>query len=353
VGLLTRLRLERALASKQFDAGRFRNTSRVTAAMQGSSVGIAGEFLFGGGARVPRAPLPVESPLGPWSRPPPRDGLRLTWLGHSTVLLEIDGVRILTDPVFAERASPVRFAGPRRFHRVPATIAELPPLDAVLVSHDHHDHLCAQSVAALAARGERFVTSLGVGAHLERFGVPPAAIVELDWWETHALPGADLSLTATPAQHFSGRALVDRNATLWSSWVLASRNRKVFFSGDTGLTDEFRSIGERLGPFDLVMLEIGAFHPAWGGIHLGPENALTALERLGGGTLFPVHWSTFDLALHPWDEPAETLVAAAAVRGARVVTPPLGRVVEPRDLEGPTPWWRSVAPGVLVPLVPS
>ena len=137
------------------------------------------------------------------------------------------------------------------------------------------------------------VTSLGVGAHLERFGVDPAAITQLDWWETHTLPGGRLAFTATPAQHFSGRGL-GRNATLWSSWVVQADKHRLFFSGDTGLTDEFTAIGERFGGFDVTMLEIGAFHPAWGGIHLGPENALRAFDMLGGGTLMPVHWGTFD-----------------------------------------------------------
>jgi L-ascorbate metabolism protein UlaG (beta-lactamase superfamily) len=341
---LTGLRLERARASRQFREGRFRNTSGVGPGLKkdGASLSIVGEFVFGGRSRVPKVPVMVESPLEAWMRPVSSSGLRVTWLGHSTLLLEVDGHRILTDPVFGERASPFAFAGPKRFHEVPATLAQLPRLDAVLLSHDHYDHLCAASIRTLAKMQVPIVTSLGVGAHLEKLGVDPKRITELDWWETHTLPGGTLSFTATPAQHFSGRGLGDRNTTLWSSWVLQTDKHRLFFSGDTGLTEEFATIRERLGPFDLTMLEIGAWHPAWGDIHLGPENALKAFELLGGGTLLPVHWGTFDLGLHPWDEPAEQLLTLAQPRGARVLTPLLGRPFEPAHLDGPTPWWRGV-----------
>jgi L-ascorbate metabolism protein UlaG (beta-lactamase superfamily) len=341
VSLLAGLRLERARASKQFSGGAFRNTAGVGPSLKGNSLSIFSEFVFGGRARAPSGPLPVTSPLETWARPVSSTGLRITWLGHSTLLLECDGLRVLTDPVFGDRASPFSFAGPRRFHPVPATIAELPPLDAILLSHDHYDHLCQSSIRALAKLRVPIITSLGVGAHLERLGVDPATITELDWWEQHTLPGGQLSFTAAPAQHFSGRGVGDRNATLWSSWVIATERRRLFFSGDTGLTEELGDIGRLLGPFEVVMLEIGAWNPAWNEIHLGPENALRAFELLGGGTLLPIHWGTFDLALHPWDEPAETLLRHAEAAKTRVLTPELGQPFEPAHVEGPTPWWRA------------
>ena len=191
-----------------------------------------------------------------------------------------------------------------------------------------------------------FVTSLGVGAHLEAWGVPPERIAELDWWETYPVPNSGLSVTAAPSQHFSGRGLEDRNATLWSSLVIRSERHTVFFSGDTGLTTEYQSIRERLGPFDLVMLEVGAFHPAWGDIHLGPENALKALALLGGGPFLPVHWGTFNLALHAWDEPAETLMELGPKMGAQLLMPRLGEAVEPARDERLKPWWRDVDGGI-------
>jgi L-ascorbate metabolism protein UlaG (beta-lactamase superfamily) len=339
---LTGLRLERARASARYRNGRFHNTSGQGPGGGGFSPAIMAEFFTGSRRRAPHAPLPVESPLAAWATPVASSGLRVTWLGHSTLLLEVDGLRVLTDPVFGDRASPVSFAGAKRFHPVPATIAQLPKLDAVLLSHDHYDHLCAQSMREIAKLRVPVITSLGVGAHLERLGVRPELISELDWWEEHTLPGGALAFSAAPAQHFSGRSLTDRNTTLWSSWVITTQNRRLFFSGDSGLTDEFNAIRERFGRFDLVMLEIGAWHPAWATIHLGPENALRAFEMLGGGTLLPVHWGTFDLALHAWNEPAETLLGLAERSGARVLTPLLGRPFEPAHVEAPLAWWRTV-----------
>jgi L-ascorbate metabolism protein UlaG (beta-lactamase superfamily) len=313
------------------------------------------EFLCGGTRRVPEGPLPSIDPREAWRRAP-GSGLRATWLGHSTLLLELhDGqrlVRLLTDPVWGERASPSRLLGPRRFQPVPVALKALPPIDAVLLSHDHYDHLCLSTVHALAKSDVPFVTSLGVGAHLEAFGVRPERITELDWWQSHRLPGADLEVTAAPSQHFSGRGLKDRNATLWSSLVVRTPRHRVFFSGDTGLTDQYAEIRRRLGPFDLVMLEVGAFHPSWGDIHLGPENALEALALLGGGALLPVHWGTFSLAMHAWDEPAETLLALAPRRGVHLVMPRLGEAVEPVRVDSVTPWWRAVAQRDAAPVEP-
>src|SRR5436190_391764 len=199
------------------------------------------------------------------------------------------------------------------------------------------------SLKEFVCGGERrvpFVTSLGVGAHLEAWGVPRERIVELDWWESHKVPESDVKITAAPSQHFSGRGLKDRNATLWSSLVVRSQRHAVFFSGDTGLTTEYRAIRERFGPFDLVMLEIGGLHPSWGDVHLGPANALKALTMLGGGPFLPIHWGTFCLAMHEWDEPAETLLHLAPKSGTQLLMPRLGEPIEPSHIERVEPWWR-------------
>jgi L-ascorbate metabolism protein UlaG (beta-lactamase superfamily) len=338
------LRRERMHASPRFRDGRFHNTAPLAEPMAeqplSKRMSIIGEFFFRRDGRSPRAPFPVASPLEAWQSPVPGE-LRATWLGHSTVLLELDGFRVLTDPVFGERVSPLPWAGPKRFHRTPALVSELPHLDAVIVSHDHFDHLDHPTILELARRDVTFFTSLGVGAHLEAWGVTPSRIVELDWWESATLAGGRLSFTATPSQHFSGRG-VGSNRTAWSSFVVRTDRHCVFFSGDTGLTPELVDIGKRCGPFDLVMLEIGAFHPAWGSIHLGPDNALAARRMLGSGTLLPVHWGTFDLGLHPWAEPAEILATRAPAEGVHVVTPRLGEAVLPSRIERIDPWWREV-----------
>ncbi|MFO0679403.1 MAG: MBL fold metallo-hydrolase [Polyangiaceae bacterium] len=336
-------RLERMLASPRFRDGSFHNTKPVSPGLKkGTMASTLGEYVGGSEARTPPYPLPSLDPRPTWTRPVDT-GLRATWLGHSTVLLEIDGVRVLTDPVWGERASPYGFAGPKRFQPVPVSVADLPRIDVAIVSHDHYDHLCHPTILELATTDVPFVTSLGVGAHLAAWGVPESRITELDWWESWTLPRAELTITAAPSQHFSGRGVRDRNRTSWSSFVMRGPTRSVFFSGDTGLTDEYVTIRERLGPFDLVMLEVGAWHPSWGDIHLGPRNALTALGLLGGGAFLPVHWGTFNLALHAWDEPAETLLALAPGSGARLVMPRLGEAVEPVRADAVVPWWRSGA----------
>ena len=332
-------RLERIKASARYRDGAFRNTAPVGPGLKkGTALSTMKEFVWGGHRRVAKGVLPLVGPFEQWARPV-QSGLRATWLGHSTVLLEIDGLRVLTDPVWGERVSPLPFAGPRRFHPAPAQIEQLPPLDAVVISHDHYDHLDYPSILRLAPLGVPFITSLGVGAHLEAWGVPPERITELDWWESVEV-GA-LTVTAAPSQHFSGRGVGDRNGTLWSAMVLRGPRHAVFFSGDTGLTQEYEEIRQRLGPFDLVMLEVGAWHPSWGDIHLGPENALRAHALLGGGAFLPVHWGTFNLAIHAWDEPAETLVKLAP-SSAPLVMPRLGQPVEPGHVQSIDAWWREV-----------
>ena len=335
------LRLERMQGSQRYRDGEFRNLHPILPGLRGGApMPSIGDFICSSGRRVPSAPLATLDPRPNWGHAP-ETGLRVTWLGHSTLLLELDGVRVLTDPVWGERVSPVGFAGPKRFHPVPVRLDQLPRLDAVIVSHDHYDHLDYTTILELAKSDVPFVTSLGVGAHLESWGIAEARITELDWWESTPIAGGRATLPAAPSQHFSGRAPGLRNTTAWSSFALRGERHGFFFSGDTGLTTEYASIREKLGPFDLVALEVGAFHPAWGDIHLGPENALKACELLGGARFLPVHWGTFNLAMHDWDEPAEVLLAQG--RNVPLLMPHLGEAVEPSRTGAPTPWWR--APG--------
>jgi L-ascorbate metabolism protein UlaG (beta-lactamase superfamily) len=337
------LRLERMKSSRLWAGENFRNIHPVLPGLRDPAARppLLSEFLCGSERRVPRTPLPSVSPRDVWSKTPDT-GLRATWLGHSTVLIEIDGCRVLTDPVWGPRASPSRLIGPKRFQPVPVALRAMPPIDAVIVSHDHYDHLDYPTIRELRKFDVPFITSLGVGAHLEAWGVRKERIIELDWWEACTVPKTELSVTAAPSQHFSGRGLHDRNATLWSSMAIRSPRHAVFFSGDTGLTTEYATIRERVGPFDLVMLEVGAFHPSWGDIHLGPENALEALTLLGGGAFLPVHWGTFALAVHDWDQPVETLLTVAPKKGARLLMPRLGEPIEPAHDHEATAWWREV-----------
>ena len=276
--------------------------------------------------REPRQPLgPFRADAAALAAPVPANTLRATWLGHSSTLLEIDGRRFLTDPVWSERVSPSQWMGPKRFFAPPLPLGQLPKLDAVILSHDHYDHLDAAAIRVLGRTGVPFLCPLGVGAHLRRWGVPAIHITELNWWETVAL-GNDFTLAATPARHFSGRGLT-RNNTLWASWCLLGPHHKVFFGGDSGPFDEaFRQIGEAYGPFDLVMLEIGASDAEWANIHLGPDNALAAHQLLGGGPLLPLHWGTFNLAFHAWRQPVQRLLEAAGTEVTLLLPAPGQRV---------------------------
>ncbi len=343
-------RLERIKASPLWGGDRFKNVHPVAPGLRDpkATMPSLADFLYGGERRVPRGPLPSVDPRAAWARPP-QSGLRVTWLGHSTLLIEIDGYRVLTDPVWGPRASPSRLAGPKRFQPVPVALNALPPIDLVIVSHDHYDHLDYPTIRELSKYDVPFGTSLGVGAHLQAWGVAHERIVELDWWESHTLPNTGLTVSAAPAQHFSGRGPRSGNTTLWSSLVIRTQQHGVFFSGDTGLTTEYRAIRERLGPFDLVMLEVGAHHPAWGDFNLGPKNALDALAMLGGGALLPVHWGTFCLAMHAWDQPAEELLALGPTAGTHLLMPRLGGSVEPAHAEAVDPWWRGVDTVVRAP----
>jgi L-ascorbate metabolism protein UlaG (beta-lactamase superfamily) len=293
--------------------------------------------------RVPPCALPLVTDTAARLSSPPASGLRVTWLGHSTTLIELDGRRILTDPHWSDRASPVRFAGPRRFHPPPLAFGDLPPLDAVVLSHDHYDHLDMETIRALAKQSVPFFVGLGMGAHLETWGVPPKRIHELDAWGAGDLPGG-VQVVSVPSRHFSGRALFDRNEKRWSAWAFVGPKHRVFFSGDTGRTALFGEARTQLGPFDVALLEIGAFHPSWGDIHLGPEGALEMFQLLGARALLPIHWSTFDLGLHAWSDPAETLYRQATAAHLPLLTPLLGEPVEPLGVSAGEPWWRAYPP---------
>jgi L-ascorbate metabolism protein UlaG (beta-lactamase superfamily) len=284
----------------------------------------------------PPGPIPLAEPAAPEVSAGP---LGASWFGHSSVLIEVDGYRVLADPVWSERCSPSRQVGPQRMHDVPVALEALPFVDAVIISHDHYDHLDIDTVLALA-RTQRapFVVPLGIGAHLRKWGIPEARIVELDWHESHTV--GDLTLVCTPARHFSGR-LFTRDTTQWASWVLAGPSHKAFFGGDTGYTKSFADIGADHGPFDLTLLPIGAYHPAFADIHMNPEEAVRAhldLADPAASLMVPIHWATFRLAPHPWAEPVERLVTAAETDHVRIAVPIPGARVD--DESTFDPWWR-------------
>ncbi len=338
---MTGARLERAKANPQYHDGRFVNLQPETPSGFGSLFGYMVRQFSGDEVRVPPAPLPVlqVDPAALAAAPPAR-GLRAFWIGHASVYVEIDGLRLLLDPVFAERVSPISI-GPKRFHPPPIALADLPKIDAVLVSHDHYDHLDMDTVQYLAARGTRFFVPLGIGAHLERWGVPLAQIEEMEWWQRKTLGGFEF--VCTPTRHYSGRGL-DRSTTLWSSWSVLGPGHRFYYSGDTGYGTHFQEIGSRLGPFDLAFVKIGAYGPgqSWIDIHMPPEESVQAHRDVRAKRMFPVHWSTFNLAYHDWDEPIRRTVAEARRTAVELVTPRLGEWVDADGGFASTPWWEGV-----------
>lgn len=341
--------MERIRRSPHFADGVFQNPVGARTRPSGASMAEFAKIYFQKEARARRAPtdrVPLHATtLSDLSRPP-ASGLRVTWMGHSTALAEIDGRRVLFDPVWGERCSPFSFAGPRRLHPVPAPLAALGPVDVVVISHDHYDHLDMPTIKALVATDTIFAVPLGVGAHLERWGVPASRLRELDWNESAEVAG--LRLIATPARHFCGRGLRNQQQTLWASWVVTGSEHRIYHSGDTGYFPGFKDIGAAHGPFDITMIQIGAYSEYWPDIHMTPAEGMRAhLDLQGGlpkGVMLPIHWGTFNLAPHAWADPGEGTVAAAVESRAPIALPRPGEPFEPGTGSVPmTAWWRAVA----------
>jgi L-ascorbate metabolism protein UlaG (beta-lactamase superfamily) len=330
-------RRARMEASPHFRDGRFHNEAVEDQPSTRTLAGTARELARGAADRKPTAPVPLVRETHDIAE----DGLYLTWLGHSTALVEIDGVSVLLDPVWSDRVSPSQQVGPKRLHPNPIELDALPRVDAVVISHDHYDHLDEASIRWLAAHTEcTFVVPLGVGAHLAAWGVPEARIEDLDWDEDTKV--GDLRLVATQAQHFSGRGFA-RDSTQWASWALLGPEHRVFYSGDGGYFAGFARIGERHGPFDLTLVQVGAYDGGWPTIHMTPEQGVATHLDVGGRVLVPVHWATFNLAFHPWAEPVERLLTEAEQHGVTVVVPRPGQRFDVGMPPALDPWWRPLA----------
>ncbi|RKT57095.1 MBL fold metallo-hydrolase [Saccharothrix australiensis] len=328
---------ERVRRSPQFRDGRFRNRARTRAVPSDGAGDTARELFFGGQQRHPVGEVPLVPPSPGGSA----EGLHVTWYGHASSLVEIDGARVLIDPVWSDRCSPSRLIGPKRMHPVPHELSEVGQVDAVVISHDHYDHLDLPTVRALVASGEAvFVVPLGIGAHLRRWKVPEDRIVELDWDESHEVAG--VRLVASPAQHFSGRGF-QRDNTLWASWVILGPRHRVYYSGDTGYFDGYERIGAEYGPFDASLIQIGAYGPGWPDIHMTPEEGVAAHRDVRGGLLIPVHWATFNLAFHDWAEPVDRVWREAKAWEIPLAVPRPGERIDVEDPPAVDGWWQALA----------
>jgi L-ascorbate metabolism protein UlaG (beta-lactamase superfamily) len=328
-------RAARAEASPQWHGDSFENPQPIV----NDNTGALLSFFSGSAVAAPQQPIPVAGDHGSTFASPPTSGLRVTWFGHSSLLIEIDGVRILADPAFLDRASPFSWVGPSRWFAPPTPMSSLPPIDVVVVSHDHYDHLQQQTIEALIKTATRFVVPLGVGEHLASWGVPEDRITELDWWQETRIDG--VTIVATPARHASGRHLVQAR-TLWAGYAFIGNEHRAYYSGDTGLFPAMSDIGAKLGPFDITMIEVGQYHATWPDWHIGPEQAVRAHKMVRGQLLLPVHWGLFELANHGWTEPAERVVVAAERAGVTIAMPRPGQPVEPSTPPSLERWWPSL-----------
>ncbi len=324
--------------SRHFDGTSFQNVLASSVLVPDSFLSVGAAMLRRGRTGKPHHPIPLLHDRAPATAA----DLAVTWYGHASALIELDGHFILADPVWSERVSPSPTIGPKRLHPVPVSLGSLPPLTAIIISHDHYDHLDLPTVQTLVhTQTAPFVVPIGIGAHLRQWGVAANRIVELDWNHQHGI--GDLTLTCTEARHFSGRGLT-RNDTLWASWALAGPRHRVYFGGDTGYTPAFVEIGAKYGPFDLTLMPIGAYDENWPDIHMNPEQAVRAHLDLRGRYLLPIHWATFNLAFHAWAEPVERLLTAAEAPGAglgsvRLLVPQPGQRITPGDAVWP--WWNE------------
>ena len=332
-------RLDRIKQSPNYRDGSFQNIYKTEMMAEGVSYPKMMLEFFGKGVdREPTTLLPsVKTDLKSITTIEPL----IIWFGHSSYLIKADGKNILVDPVFSERASPFQFMGSKNYPiKSPYSIADFPDIDMVIISHDHYDHLDYNSILQLKSKTKFFCVGLGVGAHLEHWGVDSTKVKEFDWWQTKELfPGFEL--TSTPARHFSGRGF-KRNQTLWSSYVLKTPSKKIYIGGDSGYDTSFKTIGEKYGPFDLSILECGQYDKKWPFIHMMPEETAQAAVDLSGNVLLPVHWAKFTLGLHPWKEPAERVTKAAELLNLAVSTPLIGEVVEFNKIFPNKKWWEEI-----------
>ncbi|RYZ09990.1 MAG: MBL fold metallo-hydrolase [Comamonadaceae bacterium] len=328
-------------ASRQFEGCSFHAPPNPDALPSASGWTIWSRFLIGTKTgTVPVDPIPLHALSRAELDGLDPGGNHVVRLGHSSHLLKLRGSYWLIDPVFSERASPVQWAGPKRFHPPPIGLSDLPPIEAVVLSHDHYDHLDTATIAHLAQQVQRYFVPLGVGARLVGMGVPAERITELDWWQNAEHSG--VQLTATPSQHFSGRTLTDRNSTLWASWVLRSGEQRIFYSGDSGYFGGFKEIGERFGGFDLALMENGAYDAYWPAVHMTPEQTVQAFVDLRGKVLYSVHNSTFDLAFHTWQDPLVRLAALTEARRIELATPLVGEVLTIGATRTNRRWWEGL-----------
>lgn len=326
------------LKSKNYNGKTFQNKNGITVKISFlKAMTLIPQWLNGKGEKFPSHKIPVVKRTKSEFENFPDSLIRITWFGHSTVIIEIDGKKLLIDPMLGMSPSPVSFFSKRFNDSLPLNIEDIPNLDAVLISHDHYDHLDYSTILKIKDKVGHFYVPLGVSSHLIKWGVDESKITELDWWDD--VEFKNLQFVCTPAQHFSGRSLGVRNCTLWCSWIIKGKSGNLFFSGDSGYSEYFKNIGEKYGPFDLCMMECGQYNDLWKEIHMLPEESVQANIDLKGKVLMPIHWGAFSLSLHKWSEPVERLTKEAKIKNVLITTPMIGESIVIGKKYPNTKWW--------------
>lgn len=333
----TDLSLERIRKSPNFLNGAFKNSQK-TLQNTGFKWSTIPKFFTDGNNKTPLVDLPIEKLTKAYFSTKLQQP-RITWFGHSAAFVELEGLNIFIDPMLGDVPAPHPLLGSKRFQKeLPIAIDSLPSIDVVLISHDHYDHLDYGSIVKLKDKVEQFYVPLGIKAHLTSWGVNAAKITEFDWWESINFKG--IEFVSTPARHFSGRGVTNRNSTLWCSWVLKSANSSIFFSGDSGYGKHFKEIGSTYGPFDFTMMECGQYNEQWSQIHMTPEETIQASIDVKSNLVMPIHWGSFKLALHSWDDPIVRASAKAKELNIKITTPKVGEAIILNDENYPVDkWW--------------
>ena len=331
-------RLEKIKNSEQYKVDKFSNSGNVKEDFTFEEYRKIFAKMFKGNPKsAPEHALPFQK----WTKDEV-DNLQdstatAVWYGHSSFYLKMNGKNILIDPMFGDYPAPLPYLTKKRYNdTLPIAIADLPQIDVIILSHDHYDHLDYNSILELKDKTKRFLVPLGVGSHLESWGVDKNKIIELDWWENQTID--DITFRCTPSQHFSGRGLTDKQSTLWSSWVIEGK-QKIYFSGDSGYFDGFKEIGAKYGPFDVCLMECGQYDELWPDIHMFPEQTGQAHLDLKGKTLIPIHWGGFTLANHNWDDSIKRLVAFSEENNIDLATPQIGEPILIGKQQAFSKWW--------------
>ncbi len=332
-------RLARIQKSPNFKDGQFQNLSPTPDLAEGVSYyAVMKEFMFQKSKRnTPVDSLPSQKTDLKALQP---EESVLVWFGHSSYFIQVDGKRILIDPVFSGAASPIKATTRSYMGSDVYSVDDFPAIDYLFISHDHWDHLDYETIIQLKPKVKKVITGLGVGAHFERWGYDTSKVLETDWYDVSVLDEA-FKVTTTPARHFSGRGF-SRNKSLWASFVLQTPSMKLYIGGDSGYDSHFKDIGQKYGPFDLALLECGQYDKSWKYIHMMPEEVVQATKDLGAYRLMPVHWSKFSLGNHAWDDPILRVTAAAKEQGVSICTPMIGEKLSLKDSIKHSPWWSGL-----------